>query len=227
MRFRKFQILSEMSTEPVQSPISLQLRNAEFQDDAVPLEYFGHWEKVGGFAEMINTGSSAMITFPNRNKKAYIVGGPLKDKYIFEQIHFHWVCSSSHFSKFFFCSQQCFSFLSLIKGDCNDFGCEHLLDGNTYSMEGHLVHYNSKYKNFQEAVDKPDGLAVTGFLIQAAGSKDCEEFKKISDGIEFVQKPNSTTRLAGDCLSFLKLQELNKHYYRYRFPLVMSIYLVA
>ena len=89
-----------MSTAPVQSPIALQLRDAEFQDDAVPLEFVGHWEKVGGFAEMINTGSSAMITFPNRNKKPYIVGGPLKDKYIFEQIHFHWVRFSHSFSSF-------------------------------------------------------------------------------------------------------------------------------
>lgn len=81
-----------MSTAPVQSPIALQLRDAEFQDDAVPLEYVGHWDKVGGSAEMINTGSSAMITLPNRNKKPYIIGGPLKgEKYIFEQIHFHWV----------------------------------------------------------------------------------------------------------------------------------------
>lgn len=106
-------------------------------------------------------------------------------------------------------------FLFFFKGDCNEFGCEHLLEGNTYSMEGHLVHYNSKYKNFQEAVTKPDGLAVTGFFIHGMGDKDCPEFKKISDGIERVTKPGSKTRLGADCLSFLKLQELNKHYYRY------------
>jgi carbonic anhydrase len=80
-----------MSTDPVQSPIALQLRDAEIDDDAVPLQFVGHSDKVGGCAEMINTGSSAMITFPNRNKKPYIIGGPLKQKFIFEQIHFHWV----------------------------------------------------------------------------------------------------------------------------------------
>lgn len=79
------------------------------------------------------------------------------------------------------------------------------------------MHYNGKYKNFQEAADKPDGLAVTGFFMHAAGEKDCVDFKKISDGIERVQKPNAKTRLASDCLSFLKLQELSKHYYRYEF----------
>lgn len=83
-----------MSTEPVQSPIALQLRDAEIQDDATPLEYVGHWDKVGGSAEIVNTGSSVMITLPNRNKKPYIIGGPLKEKFIFEQIHFHWVSRS-------------------------------------------------------------------------------------------------------------------------------------
>lgn len=77
--------------EAVQSPIALQLRDAELVDDAVPLEFNGHCEKIGGFAEMINTGSSLMITFPNRHKKPYIIGGPLNEKYIFEQLHFHWV----------------------------------------------------------------------------------------------------------------------------------------
>lgn len=80
-----------MSTEPVQSPIALQLRDAEFDDASKPLEFVGHWDKVGGCAEMVNTSTSAMITFPNRNNKPYLIGGPLKQKYIFEQLHFHWV----------------------------------------------------------------------------------------------------------------------------------------
>ena len=58
-------------------------------------------------------------------------------------------------------------------------------------MEAHLVHYNSKYRNFKEAVDKPDGLAVTGFFIQACGDKDLEEFEKITVGVEQVKKPFS------------------------------------
>jgi carbonic anhydrase len=75
----------------VQSPIALHLRNAEIDDSSKPLKFVGHWEKVGGCAEMVNTGTSAMITFPNRNNRAYIIGGPLKQKYILEQLHFHWV----------------------------------------------------------------------------------------------------------------------------------------
>ena len=46
----------------VQSPISLQQRNAVHIDDLQALEFVGHWDKVGGFAEMINTGTSAMVS---------------------------------------------------------------------------------------------------------------------------------------------------------------------
>lgn len=52
----------------VQSPISLQQRNAEYIDDLQPLEFVGHWDKVGGCAEMINTGTSAMVSYTFRAK---------------------------------------------------------------------------------------------------------------------------------------------------------------
>jgi carbonic anhydrase len=101
----------------------------------------------------------------------YLVGGPLKnDKYIFEQLHFHWA-------------------------DQNTKGCEHIVDGQQYSMEAHAVHYNARYKNFEEAVDKEDGLAVTGFFLQASGDVDCLDFKKISDGIQQICRPNCVAEI--------------------------------
>lgn len=62
-------------------------------------------------------------------------------------------------------------------------------------MEAHAVHYNSKYKSFEEAADKSDGLAVAAFFIQACGEKDCSEFKKITEGIRNVQLPNTKAGL--------------------------------
>lgn len=50
-----------MSDPPVQSPILLDLRRSQLKDDITPLEFVGHWENVGGFAEIINTGVSAMV----------------------------------------------------------------------------------------------------------------------------------------------------------------------
>lgn len=88
----------------VQSPIAISTRSSDYKDDIEPLEYHGHWEGIGiSFVE--NTGTSAMVTFANRPEQPYITGGPLKTKYIFEQLHFHWA-------------------------DTDESGCEHTLEGN-------------------------------------------------------------------------------------------------
>lgn len=155
---------------PVQSPIEISNRAIEHIDDVDPLEYHGHWEPVG-VARVQNTGTSAMVTFSKRKQQPYIIGGALDtDMYVFEQLHFHW-------------------------SDSDESGCEHTLEGIKYSMEAHAVHYNAKYKDFAEAKNKPDGLAVVAFFIQACGDKDCPEFKKITEGIRIVQKIHTSASL--------------------------------
>lgn len=148
---------------PIQSPIDICNRIIEHIDDIEPLEYHGHWEAVG-IARVRNTGTSAMVTFGKRPHQPYISGGFLGgEKFIFEQLHFHWA-------------------------DTDETGCEHTLEGMKYSMEAHAVHYNAKYPNFDAAKSEPDGLAVVAFFIQASGTKDCPEFKKVTEGIARVQK---------------------------------------
>ena len=39
------------------------------------------------------------------------------------------------------------------------------MDSVKADAELHIVHYNDKYQNLSEAVDKPDGLAVLGILL--------------------------------------------------------------
>lgn len=87
----------------VQSPIAICTRSTDYKDDVEPLEYHGHWEAIG-IACVINTGTSAMVTFSKRKEQPYLIGGPLKEKYIFEQLHFHWA-------------------------DTDESGCEHTLEG--------------------------------------------------------------------------------------------------
>lgn len=57
------------------------------------------------------------------------------------------------------------------------------------------MHYNAKYKSFAEAVNKPDGLAVTGFFIQALGDSDCPEFEKIVRGVARISTPSAETSI--------------------------------
>ncbi|XP_055390151.1 carbonic anhydrase 2 [Condylostylus longicornis] len=184
----------------VQSPIEISNREIEHKDDIEPLEYHGYWEPIGT-ALLENTGLTVLITFRGKKFQPYIMGGILNnnEKYIFEQLHFHWA-------------------------DHDESGCEHTLEGIKYSMEAHVVHYNSKYDNFDIAKNKNDGLLVVAFFIQACGDKECKEFRKITAGIDRVQKVYTRTSLDPDCLSWIGLQELSKHYYTYKGSLTTAPY---
>ena len=46
----------------------------------------------------------------------------------------------------------------------NSIGSEHVVDGVRYPLEIHMVHYNEKYTNKDEAFLHPDGVAVNTFL---------------------------------------------------------------
>lgn len=49
----------------------------------------------------------------------------------------------------------------------NNLGSEHTVDGESYSGELHLVHWNqTKYPTFSEAAKHPDGLAVLGVFLK-------------------------------------------------------------
>ncbi|XP_036893258.1 carbonic anhydrase 6-like [Sturnira hondurensis] len=39
-------------------------------------------------------------------------------------------------------------------------GCEHVIDGVRYAAEIHVVHYNSKYSSYDEAMNAQDGIAT-------------------------------------------------------------------
>lgn len=56
-------------------------------------------------------------------------------------------------------------------------------------MEAHLVHYNAKYANINEAITKSDGLAVIAFFICASGQRDCLFFRKITDRLQNIKEP--------------------------------------
>ncbi|XP_055306150.1 carbonic anhydrase 1-like [Sitodiplosis mosellana] len=139
--------------------------------------------------------------FENRTERPYIDGGllPPTERYVFEQMHFHW-------------------------GESDSVGSEHVIDGKTYSMEVHLVHFNLKYGNFKLAINKKDGVAVVAFFIQASEYEKCELFGKITDQIHNIRELYSKTPLESDCLEWMSLQELDKHYFTYHGSLTTEPY---
>lgn len=77
-------------------------------------------------------------------------------------------------------------------------GSEHTVDGQSFSGELHIVHWNSsKYQSFQEAAGHPDGLAVLGVFLKVG--KEHEELDQIARLMPFITHK-------GDRVSFKMLE---------------------
>ncbi|XP_025024841.1 carbonic anhydrase 6 [Python bivittatus] len=121
----------------LQSPINIQRSKAKFNPDLELLELHGYGHRHDNF-RMTNNGHSVVIQLPS----SMIIMKGLPGKFTAIQLHLHWGGM-----------------------DLESSGSEHTIDGMRYMAELHIVHYNSEaYSSFEEAKDKPDGLAVLAFL---------------------------------------------------------------
>ncbi|XP_052283370.1 uncharacterized protein LOC127880170 isoform X4 [Dreissena polymorpha] len=113
--------------------------------------------------QLQNNGHSVMCQI---TKTGYLTGGPLgKQQFRLEQFHLHW-------------------------GADDNQGSEHTIDGKMFASELHLVHWNTKYGTFAEAVTKSDGLAVLGVMIKS-GLNHHRGFSAVSDNLGKLKKPGS------------------------------------
>jgi len=113
-----------------------------------------------------NTGSSWKVNVESDGSS--LSGGPLEGKYQLAQFHAHW-------------------------GGENSRGSEHTVDGKMFSAELHLVHFNTKYGNLGDAVDKPDGLAVLGMLIKVG--TEHAEFGKLCEVLQDIPRKGDVMAL--------------------------------
>ncbi|XP_071051534.1 carbonic anhydrase 1-like isoform X2 [Onthophagus taurus] len=190
--------VEEWRLHGVQSPIELKHDETNEYDDFDPLLFHGHWDNEGE-AMIVNNGYTATITFQNR-ALPQLIGGPLhNDKFVFEQLHFHW-------------------------SDDDHSGCEHIFEGKAYSMEAHAVHYNSKYGSFKDAVSQHDGLAVVAFFLQATDDFENACFKKLSEAVKDIVKIEASTQVKADCFTWIKDAAQCKGYYTYQGSLTTQPY---
>ena len=123
-----------------QSPVNIMTSNTKTSNDLSmnPLR----WTYVPENTKcLINPGYCWRVDV--NGKGSELTGGPLNDDiYLVEQFHCHWGCSDGR-------------------------GSEHTVDGQAFSGELHIVHWNStKYQSFKEAAGHPDGLAVLGVFMK-------------------------------------------------------------
>ena len=125
----------------------------------------------------------------------YSLGASLRNSYNFEQLHFHW-------------------------GNNSNQGSEHEIDGKSYPLEMHLVHYSSKYKSVSDAVkdNRKDGLAVISVLFELS-KHDNEDLEPIIKKTRAVRGEReevvSGSGLGGVSLADLLPKEADKKFFTY------------
>jgi len=150
----------------LQSPINLSPSFAEYSDPG-PIRLVGYDMEFG--ASLENNGHTVVMSLTSR-MKPYMFGGrlPGTERFEFLQCHWHW-------------------------GSSDIQGSEHRLDGEAFPMELHLVHWNTKYDNVEEAVNKKDGLAVIAFLYQVQDG-DNENLHQIVSLLENLVDPRMSSK---------------------------------
>ncbi|XP_006020660.1 carbonic anhydrase 2 isoform X1 [Alligator sinensis] len=140
-----------------QSPIDINTRSAKYDPSLKPLSISYDPSTT---RSIVNNGHSFNVEFDDSADKSVMRGGALDGTYRLIQFHIHW-------------------------GSCEGQGSEHTVDGVKYDAELHLVHWNTRYGTFSEAVKHPDGLAVLGILLKVGNAKP--EIQKVVDALDAIQ----------------------------------------
>ncbi|RUS77911.1 hypothetical protein EGW08_014342, partial [Elysia chlorotica] len=121
-----------------QSPIDIQLASVRYSP-LPPIRILPSSSRT--FVDLENIGATVALT--PKGGDVLFRGGNLPGTFKLANIHFHWSGRDNH-------------------------GSEHTVDGRGYSLEMHLVTYNTKYRDTMQALGKRDGIHVFAVLLQRA-----------------------------------------------------------
>ncbi|XP_033738555.1 carbonic anhydrase-like [Pecten maximus] len=153
-----------------QSPIDLPVTKY-YNPELTPFNFNNYNNPAYFTLRLHNNGHGAQVDVTSGNSDdVTITGGGLPGTFKAAQYHFHW-------------------------GSDDTRGSEHTMNGTMYPMEVHIVHYNTKYADIGEAVDKPDGLAVLGAFFKIDPS-DNVDYAPIVNGLENIPYYENATQIA-------------------------------
>ncbi|KAF8570302.1 hypothetical protein P879_01467 [Paragonimus westermani] len=178
-----------------QSPVDIDNSNAQYSSMLLPVRLFprneASWSQQS--YTVMNNGHSATILFPSDTWFVSLTND-LTPQYEVVQIHFHW-------------------------GYQNARGSEHLLQGNSFPLEAHLVCYSKRFEKFSDAAGSPHGLAVLGFWVDISSS---------NTGMTLLEQLGDFSKVLPDIINYNRSAKINafdlaelltvvdpKNYFRY------------
>uniref|UniRef100_A0A3Q1CPV9 Alpha-carbonic anhydrase domain-containing protein n=1 Tax=Amphiprion ocellaris TaxID=80972 RepID=A0A3Q1CPV9_AMPOC len=124
-----------------QSPVNIETSHMIFDPFLTPIKLNTGGRKVGG--TMYNTGRHVSLRL-DKEHLVNISGGPMTYSHRLEEIRLHF-------------------------GSEDGQGSEHLLNGQAFSGEVQLIHYNHElYTNYTEAAKSPNGLVIVSIFMKIA-----------------------------------------------------------
>ncbi|CAL8069251.1 unnamed protein product [Orchesella dallaii] len=178
----------ECQTGKQQSPIDFTQKNTIQQNNQVRLRFNRKYSDIQDHFMIKNNGHTIQVQLEDDITSDLVMDGDyFKGSYRFSQLHFHW-------------------------GSHPDKGSEHVVDGNGYVAELHLVHYSNDYKSLKEAVGTKNrrGLAVLGIFFQLSSEDNpaldpiveaISKVKRQEDNLVSVQIPLNVSALLPNDLS--------------------------
>ncbi|NXU85138.1 CAH9 anhydrase, partial [Xiphorhynchus elegans] len=128
----------------MQSPINVDTAQTIFSPDLRPIQLSGYSLPANERLVLKNNGHTVVLELP----ESLAITGGYAQQYRATQLHLHW------------------------GGSLLEPGSEHTVNGRRFAAEIHVVHYNTKYDSFKEAMVRPDGLAVLGAFLEVGPSEN-------------------------------------------------------
>ncbi|XP_046669536.1 carbonic anhydrase 2-like isoform X1 [Homalodisca vitripennis] len=154
----------------LQSPIDIRFSSAA-KVILPPLE-FEDLLNDGVRIIMRNTGTTVQFDVADNSVvRPTLMGGPLARHGVFQfsNLHVHW-------------------------GTQDVLGGEHKVNSRRFAVEGHCVHFNTKYKTLEEAEKHEDGLSVVTFFAKA-GNVDNPKLERLISLLPSIRYPNTSVSL--------------------------------
>ncbi|XP_059133033.1 carbonic anhydrase 15-like [Peromyscus eremicus] len=156
---------------PAQSPINIDLGLAQRDYTLEPFIFQGYDTAPLDPWTLENNGHTVLLQVSSGQQSCPVIRGAglPSPGYRLLQLHFHW-------------------------GSPGHQGSEHSLDEKHGSMEMHMVHVNTKYRDLREAQSHPDGLAVLAVLL-VEEDRDNTNFSAIVSGLKNLSSPGVSVNL--------------------------------